>query len=186
MKHTYIDLKLFFNKRHVYPAVKEFDIMNPYYVEENFQFGEVESNGVFAYLDRNAEKMDSMNCLNQVVEAGDVMCDGIVIVGTCCWGYFKEEFKLKFSDGSTDAAKAIFFDWYYSIEQGIKDSLELDAKELSEYNHVFRRQVKRDDEKDCCFIYYYKTDFKIKGRKLRQIIFPDNMFMNIFAITVYG
>lgn len=186
MKRTYIDLKSFFNKRHVYPASTEFDILNPYYVEEQFRFGEIESNGVFAYIDRNAEKLDSMNCLKQTVEINDLPCDSIVFIGTCCWGYYKEEFKLKFSDGSTGCAKAVFFDWYWSVEDTIKVAIGLDAEELSEYNHVFRKQIKRDDKKDYCFIYYYKTDFKIKGRKLRQIIFPDNMFMNIFAITVYG
>ena len=184
MKRHYINLKPFFNKRHVYPASTILDPRHPYYVEECFKFGEVEGDGVFAYLTRNQDMMDNMNCADQVIEIDDLFCDRIVILGTCCWGIYKEQFELRFSDGTIEYADAKFYDWYWPAEPAIKASFDLEAKEFSDYNHIFAKFVKRDNEKEYCFMYYYKTDLKIKGRKLKQIVFPDNMFMNIFAITL--
>jgi hypothetical protein len=185
MIKNYVDLKPYFNDRLVYPE-KEFLTDSGYYTEEKFRFGEIEREGLSARLERTAGLLDNVICEKQAVAAGGVLCDSVILFGACCWGYYKEDFLLEFSDGTSATARACFYDRYWPITPLIVNSLELNAKELGEYNHIFVRYPKHDDKDNYCFLYYYKTDLAVKGRKLKQITFPDNMFMNIFAITVYG
>ena len=186
MKRFYADLKPVFNRRYVFPAGTETDKMRPYFVEENFRFGVIEKDGAAVLIERNEAKMDNAVCDGQTVGTPDVPCGRAVIAGISSWGFYKENFTLKFSDGSVDYARAKFYDWCWPAKFIIESSLGLETEECTDYNHILASYPKPYDEKSGpdYYIYYYVTELGIKGRKLRQIIFPDNMFMNIFAITL--
>jgi len=51
--------------------------------------------------------------------------------------------------------------------------------------HIFAEYPKHDGAPGADYLFYSKTELKQKGRRLKQIILPDNIFMNIYAITLY-
>jgi len=185
MKRYYVDLKPVFNQRYVFP----YNDKLPSFLEENFKFGEVGKDGLIVFIDRNADKQDNAFCDGQTIDVPDVPCDRVAIAGTCGWGIYKEDFRLEFADGTVDYAMAKFYDQNWAAKPAIEASMDWDAAEYTDYNHILASYEKSDIEQHEprykeCYIYYYITDIKTKGRRLRRIIFPDNMFMNIFAITL--
>lgn len=195
MKRYFVDLKPCFNSRMVYPKNykvtdgKYIGINNHFFTEENFKFGEISKAGVFACFERNKKLLDNIEPESQIIEIPEIPCDRISVFGYGSWGFYKEKIKLLFSDGSIDYAKVSLYYVLGNIQYTIGVSYFGERKMYSEYENVFGQYkgVSHADgkvqEKDFS-IYYCITELEIKGRKLRQIVLPDNICVNIMAITL--
>ena len=185
MKKIYLDLTKIFNYRMVYPeSAKIPDRDGPasnYIKEKTFSFDKIcEGGGASCIFRRNKQGYDNVICNSQTVDVEDIAIQKITIVGLCSWGNFKEKFLLKFSDESTGIAIANFMDMCWPLENAVRSSIGIDKQIYSEANHVF---CELDCKYQKGYLSYYTTTLQ-GNKKLRQIIFPDNCLMNIFAITL--
>lgn len=186
-KIQFLDLREIMNHRMVYPDTvkQEGDIeigeSNNYIDDKTFFFDQViTEKNVRCVFQRNNKKYDNVICSGQVLDVKESYIKKIIIVGFCCWGWFKEDFYLECLDGTVEKAKAYFSDagWLLAESGDCCYSVE---------NKLYT---------DCCkilcniklktgggYIYYYITEFK-EVKAVKKIIFPDNCLMHIFAITI--
>ena len=191
MKKYYLNISDAFDTRVVYDKASaheaelkhELGINNLYIDEKDFKFFQVvrKSNLSFVFR-RNENLMDNASCRNQIVECPSVPCRKISILGTCNWGYFSEDFVLKFDDGSESKLYATFADWIFPFDKMADCYSEKGAEFYLEKHRVFDKYQSNGPE---VILSYTTADFG-KTRLLDKLVFPDNMFMNVFAVTLEG
>lgn len=185
MKSPYfVNLKPYFNFRAVYSNDTTNDGEVPRFSQKYFKFGMIAGDGVAARFGHNSEYKDSIVCARQSIMIESIPCDDVVVLGTCCWGAYAEKFQLVFSDGTEDVAEARYLDWCWPLPSYELEFTQQRAWLLS-YGRVFTKYPKFNGAPGEDYIFYTKTELSIKRRNLKQIILP-NIFMNIFAITLYA
>ena len=186
----FVNLKPYFNYRLVYPkntVLSETDyiaVHNYFYYQEDFVWGKVSNHEAAIKLDRTDDChengfCDCIECEGQVIEVHDIECDKIIIAGVCAWGYYNENFKVEFTDGTCKSVPVFLKDWACPPEAIAKSSMERDGAEYMRGRTLV--EFKRKDGP--CYVHYVKSDLD-SVKKVRRIIFPDNICMYIFGITL--
>jgi hypothetical protein len=181
----YLGLKAYFDRCAVMDKDEEGDGEFPRFSSEYFVFGVRERGDVSARFERSDSGFDSVVCKGQAIEIDSVPCDAVLVVGACSWGYYAEKLQLMFSDGSEDTADARYYDWCYPIPECDR-SWETEAAWHNSHGHVFAEYPKYDGGQGADYIFYSRTALETKGRKLTRLVLPDNIFMTVFAITLYA
>jgi hypothetical protein len=191
MSKHHVDLKHYFNYRLVYPQnteVQETDtdnykgITNNFFFEEDFDFKKLITTGNEEFIfERNKDLNDCIECRQTVVEVPDIDCKRISLAGISTWGMYKEKFKLIFDDGSSDNAIGYFADVAWPVHKYQQWFLGIEKEAMLDGSKILCGPKKAREHE--FYIYHYSTEFE-KTRKLKKIIFPDNIFMYIFAITL--
>jgi hypothetical protein len=182
MKH-FVDLKPYFNFRMAYPKetalsdTRFLDARNCFFQDDLDWGGRICGGEAEIRLERT-EEHDCVECDNQTVEIPNAECRKITIAGGCAWEYFREMFKIVFTDGTFAYAGVNFGDWALSHEPWIATSMEAEAREF--LHNVLKECERRDGR---VFIYYDATELP-ETKRVKRIIFPDNICMFILGITL--
>ena len=179
----YVDLKRYLNFRISYPKETPKDEIedyaaNNYLLQEDFKKGGIIGNSTAEIYYKKAGNFDCIECGGLVINIPDILCSGITIAGSCAWGAFREKFKIIFSDGSYAFADVAFWEIASTPEEFIKYLFEAEAKDLQ---YSVLKEYGQGNER--AYIYYNTTVFP-ETKKIRRIIFPDNICMFIFGITL--
>ena len=187
MGKLYLDLTKIYNHKMVLPEGSTADDENnlgisDHFIKENsFKFNEIVKNGDCECIFRRNEKgQDNVICNSQVLKIKRQKIRKITVFGFSCWGYFKEYLILKCANGTKFNAKAHFADFAYSGLNVAKVSL---GKDRENYVDMSKEFCSLDLNTGTGYMYYYETEYD-KLIEVDEIIFPDNCFMNIFAITL--
>ncbi|MDR1093294.1 MAG: hypothetical protein LBL66_04010 [Clostridiales bacterium] len=152
---------------------------NRFYFQEDLAWGGPTGDGKAEIrLERTEEEHDCVECDGQTVEIPGIECDRAVIAGACAWGYFREKFRVVFDDGTAADAEVNFFDWAWSVGTVIGTSMEAESGDFE--CGVLKEYERRDGQ---AFIYYNVTELP-EPKRVKQIVFPDNICMFIFGITL--
>ena len=180
----FVDLKPYFNYRVVYPKdtplneTEYIGIHNYFYFQEGADWGEVGNHEAAIRLDRT-EDYDCIECEGQIVDIPDVKCDKIIIAGVCAWGYYHEKFKMEYDDGTHETVPVFFKDWACPPELVIKANMEKEADRYMKGGTL--AEFKRRDGP--AYIHYVTAGLD-PAKKVRRIIFPDNICMYVFGVTL--
>ena len=180
----YVDLKPYFNLRMAYPqdtALNEVDYIgthNYFFIQEGMEWGIISNHEAAIKLERT-DNFDCIECNNQIIEVPGITGDKIVIAGCCIWEFYNEKFKIEYDDGSTEYVPVCFGDWARSIEDFTKYTLELETSQYEKCK-ILKECPRRDGT---AYIYYVAASLN-HAQKVKRIIFPDNICMFIFGITL--
>ena len=187
MSKIYLDLTEHYNHTMVLEDNIQLDdennvgIVEHYIKKDTFRLNEIIQNGDLECIFRKNEKgQDNVICNSQVLKIKRQKIRKITIFGFSCWGYFKEYLTLKCTNGTKFNAKAHFADFAYSGLNVAKVSLKKDRENYVDMSKEF---CSLDLNTGTGYMYYYETEYD-KLIEVDEIIFPDNCFMNIFAITL--
>lgn len=186
MSNFFLDLKSLYNHRIVYPKTLQIDEhieiseTNDYIYVELLPFDKVITNGrvqgVFRYNDLGR---DNIICESQVLPINNISVKKITFIGFCCWGYFKENFILECADGTKEKAKAYFSDVSSPLSSALESNYKTENRLFLDGSKIFCELKFKSNKR---YMYYYTTEFE-EAKTVAKIIFPDNYFMHVFAIT---
>ncbi len=191
MKKYYLNIADTFDTRIVYDseAAQEaaqrnaLGVNNLYIDEKDFKFFQVVRKDNMAFVFRRNELlMDNAVCRNQTVDCCSIPCRKISIAGICNWGYYSEDFILKFTDGSESKLYATFADWIFPFDK----QAEYESERGREFNLEKHRVLASFNTNGPEVVLSYSTADFGKTRLLDKLMFPDNIFMNVFAVTLEG
>ena len=183
----YADLKPHFNMRVAYPkdtALSETEYIglhNYFYIQEDMKWGKAVSNGDAAIKLERTDDFDCVVCDGQVIEIPNKKSNRIIISGSCCWsvGYQVEKFTVEYADGTNAAAVVYFGDWGWPSDIFTKYTMEMDTAHFKNIK-ILKEFPRRDGTG-----YIHYTAAKLDpAKKIKRIIFPDNINMFVFGITL--
>ena len=185
----YLDLRQIQNHRMVFPEhsmddnQKNMGVGYTYALDKSFIFEKI------LYLKKescifqnNSQLMDNVVCSGQVYTDLGCPCNKITFFGFCSWGYYKEYFQLIFADRTTKNVAVHFADVTGPLFQSAHDAIGRDKQDYLEASQIFCNIVCNDR---IGYMYYCESKLQ-EIKNLEKIVFPDNCFMHIFAITVEG
>lgn len=147
---------------------------------KTFSFNKEKKGGGFRCVFRkNEDGLDNVECSSQRISIEKIKAKKIYFVGFCHWGYYKETFCLRCADGSVVKALVSFSDTSYLCSELGKRSLGVDKEYYDRYSKIFCTLNTKFGKR-----YMYYTEIEIEEKEITEIIFPDNCFMHIFAITI--
>lgn len=185
-----LDLKNLYNHRMFYPrsTVVNTDIIgidNFYINQEDITFDKIliRDNKKIVF-NRNNDLNDNIIPLGQeIILDKAVEFKKITIFGFSSFGMYTELIKLIDENNKIYHAGFHFNDLCWAVNEfPTFDEDEADIKDGAKVFMEFSVNNRGDGVRPA-YLYYYATDFADKI-KLKHIIFPDNCFMNIFAITL--
>lgn len=125
------------------------------------------------------ENYDNIFCENQEIEINQI-AKTINILGFSYWGDNYEFFKVVYDDGTTELLKVMLPDWSHAVENApVNMQFELfDCK-------VKTGEIFLSSGKTVHMTHLHHFSGTLKNDKvISKIVFPDNMFMHILAITL--
>lgn len=187
MSKEFLDLrelcsrKLIYSEQEATPWSEELGLEGYILRESDFPYNTVLCRGdVECMFRKDPAGNDCVICDSQVLDVGNAAMRSIVFVGICTWGFFTENFKLEFTDGTTEFARAYFSDVCYPLFRAAQDNIGRDEQRFLDGCKIF---CTFEGERGKGYICYYRTEFPRK-KILKRIHFPDNCLMNILAITL--
>ncbi|MDB5054475.1 MAG: hypothetical protein JWM44_2525 [Bacilli bacterium] len=117
---------------------------------------------------------DNISCLEQQIEVGEDLYKGIMFLGCCELGSYKDKITLTFEDNSTEEIVLGFSDWwtYFPVNNEIV---------AMKYNVIQRGRGKLTHE---VHLYAQKSSL-LTHKKLKQIRLPFVPNIHIFAISLW-
>lgn len=122
------------------------------------------------------EELDNVVCNNQILQINNYV-DKLHILGFSYWGSTNEYFEIKYQDGY-ESVKIPFVDWvmkssvnYRTISwygENIETIKQVTSKGILIHTVNFHHSITKLDPK----------------KMIKEIIFPDNFLIHIFAITL--
>ena len=180
----FVDLKPYFNFRMAYPKDKvlsETDyiaVHNYFYFQEDMEWGIIGDNQAEINLERTSN-FDCIECNSQTIDLDDIAAKKIIIAGASSWGLFNEKFQLEYSDKTYEAIPIYLGEWSHPIEMHTRHMFEAETADYTKCN-LLRKYRHRAGQ---AFIYYNVKELS-ESKEIRKIIFPDNICMFIFGITL--
>ncbi len=176
-----LNLAPLMNHRLVYEelpgADEEFGLDNICILQENFKYKAQEKiNGAEFKIETG--NYDNMVSERQRLEVND-SADRLHILGFGYWGDAQENLKIVYGDGEKQDVGIALLDWSHGK---IEDSF---AKGFFEKYELLPAGAMLSTGRLIHAIYFHHCISEVEsGKTIREIIFPDNMFMHIFAVTL--
>ncbi len=186
MSKIFLDLRSIYNHRAVCPDYEGRETlkklgMDNYLKPNTLHFDRrIKKSGIECIFRKAQNGLDNVECNAQLLDIEPFPVKKITISGFCIWGTFQEDFILKGCDGSTRKAVACFSDVIWPLAFKEPYAIGEDKKMCLDRTQILC-EVEWDGNQG--YIYYFTTEFPIP-KLIKQILFPDNCFMHIFAITI--
>ncbi len=180
----YVKLRPYYNTRVLCPRgrMKEIPEEERFFDEESFRLGTPEWSGRESFVfEKDGMGRDGIVCEGQTIKTGGRNCLRIAIAGFCIFGYFKEDFILKFSDGSGEKFRVCFSDVRYPMDVIIKPTMDMETKDRLTSTNIFGEKTAEGSKR---YIYYSEKEIENKERILEEIVFPDNILMYVLGVTI--
>ena len=176
-----IDLKPFMNHKVIYEKLPEggaeFGLDNICILKEDVKFRREERiNGIDFRFETG--ETDNIMCEKQSLKVGKTI-KKLHLVGFAYWGNIHDFFRIIYADGEEEMLRVGMADWSHSADAEIYTRAFFKEDEISTAKIVLSSgQISH-------LVYFHLFSGEVKSDKLiREIIFPDNMFLHIFAITL--
>lgn len=160
------------------PESGDYGLDNICILKENFSWnGEDKTDGTKFELCMK-DWFDNMVCEGQELEI-DEYAEKLHFAGFAYWGDAYETLKVVYEDGETEFARIAFSDWSHSPEEDIQTLF------FMRDNPITQTGVCISSGRFVHLIYFHHCRCFVKrDKKIRKIVFPDNMFMHVFAVTL--
>jgi len=184
-----IDLKPYFNHRFVYPektVIKKDEMIginNNFFFREFFPFNrKLKAEDMEAVFEKNENDQDNIGCERQIINIAGISAEKILFAGFCSWGVYKEIFEIVFDDGTSEYISVQFSDVTFPSIFATVRQLVLQEKDIKKASRILFGPCKLKKEQG--YIYYNIFKLKQRNKKIVKLIFPDNYFMSIWAISI--
>ncbi|MFQ9736953.1 MAG: hypothetical protein ACLR06_04060 [Christensenellaceae bacterium] len=180
-RHKALDMSGLFNHKLIYkelPKSGEYGLDNICILKEDFKLdGERLIDGVrFNFC--VGEQTDNMICSGQSLAVNEA-ADKLYFAGFAYWGDSCEKFEIVYEDGETENAEIALLDWSHGMQEGIR------MRFFTRSGSLKTAGICISSGRLIHLVYFHRFEYIVKkGKKIREIIFPDNMFMHIFATTI--
>ena len=178
-----LDIKPYLNHRLIYNTPQQiekgrtdFGLDNDYVLKLNLNmqesaiFNEVEFKFVFG-------KFDNITCEGQRLEIGECI-NKLHFIGFAYWGDTNEYFKVVYEDETEEMVEVPFNDWSHAVFK-----VPWGNGMCGENTETVKITMSSGASTHLVHFHHIVCDIN-KGKKVKEIIFPDNMFIHIFAITL--
>ena len=156
---------------------KEFGLDKNCILKEDFKFkGEETINGAeFRFITGN---YDNMSCEGQRLEVG-MAAEKLHVIGFGYWGDICENLKVVYDDGSSEIIQIVLPDWSHSEKDDAMTQFLCREKEIRNAKIV----LSSGRLKHLIYFHHFACGLD-KNKIIKELIFPDNMFMHIFALSL--
>ena len=177
-----IDLKPYCNHRLIYAQQLKASgcdadegIDGTYVLKKDLKFNKEDCMDGVDFLFSEGE-YDNVVCERQRIEinAGGTK---LHVVAFAYWGDTNEYFKIVFDDLSEELVKVPFVDWSHKFYRSFQNTIWAGE-------NVTTPSIVISSGKLIHLIHFHHTVTELSGKKIKEIILPDNMFIHIFAITL--
>ncbi len=121
-------------------------------------------------------RYDNVVCERQSI-AIDAEATKLHVVGFAYWGDTNEYLKIIFDDLSEELVKVPFIDWSHKVYRSFQSATWFGK-------NITTPKIVISSGKSIHLIHFHHTVSELAGKKIKEIILPDNMFIHIFAITL--
>lgn len=166
-----INLKELFNQKFIYEDISSNNLgLDCTYVLQK-DLNDID------FFNLSKDKLDNVVCENQVLKINNYV-DKLHILGFSYWGSTNEYFEIKYLDETVEKVKVPFIDWV--------SKASINYHTISWYGENVKtiKQVKSSGELKHTVNFHHSIT-KLDSRKMiKEIRFPDNFLIHIFAITL--
>lgn len=184
----HIDLSLLHNTCFIEPAKGgkgEAGFGMAYFSEEELPFScPLQGEQCTYVLTRGPGGMDGVNCQGQRLPLSGVKAEKLCFLGFCNWGDYSARLRVDFAGGGSEYVLFGFSDMCWELPAGTAENMfELEGI-------IFRpncQTVKQKTKKGAAarhMVFECIAPLQSKGEDICAITFPDNFFMNVFALTL--
>ena len=179
-RHKALDMSGLFNHKLIYnklPKSGEYGLDNICILKEDFKLdGERLIDGVrFNFC--VGEQTDNMICSGQSLAVNEA-ADKLYFAGFAYWGDSCEKFEIVYEDGETENAEIALLDWSHGMQEGIR------MRFFTRSGSLKTAGICISSGRLIHLVYFHRFEYIVKkGKKIIEIIFPDNMFIHIFSTT---
>lgn len=120
---------------------------------------------------------DNVECDRQVLRVS-AAADRLHIAGFSYWGETTEQFRIVYADGTSENVTVPFMDWAKSAQERYWSG-EWDGGDIETVYHCVSSGVAIH------VIYMHRATVELHGKSpIEEIVFPDNFFVHVFALTL--
>lgn len=181
-KFNPIDIRKYLNHKLIYSKLpqgefgEEIGLDNTYILSSNIKFSskEILDNVCFCF---SFGRFDNIVCNGQTITLNEIATK-IHFIGFAYWGDTNEFFKVVYEDLSVEMIKVPFIDWSH-LPNNDKESINWYGENISRVKSV----ITSGEDVTLINIHHMYCEIN-KNKKIKEIIFPENMFTHIFAMTL--
>lgn len=176
-----LDISELCNHKLIYGKLLEtedYGLDNICILKEDFKFKDRETLDGIDFQFYVGEQADNIACEAQQLEINERV-KALHFIGFTYWGDTCEYFRLVYEDGTVEYMNIAFVDWSHDIQNDVETSFLMKAGSVAKVGICI------SSGKMIHLIYFHHYTYRAcSHKKLRKIIFPDNMFIHIFAVTI--
>ena len=166
-----INLKELFNHKFIYEDISDNNLgLEGTYVLQK-DFNDID------FFDMKQKKLDNVLCQNQILQLNKYV-DKLHILGFSYWGSTNEYLEIKYFDETFEKVKVPFIDWV--------SKASINYRTISWYGENVKtiKQVKSCGEQKHTVNFHHSITKLDSKKMIKEIKFPDNFLIHIFAITL--
>lgn len=176
-----LDISELCNHKLIYgklPESKGYGLDGICILKEDFKLKDGKLSDGIDYRFYVGEEADNIVCEGQELELNERV-KAIHFIGFTYWGDACENFRLVYEDGTEEYVKVAFVDWSRSSQDCIE------TRFLIKNGSVTTAGICLSSGRIIHPVYFHHYGCRVNGdKKVRKMVFPDNMFMHIFAVTM--
>lgn len=178
-----LDVKPYCNHKFIYaraPKIKEGEtdvgLDNEYVLKSDLRIQPVdEFDGIVFKF--SFGRYDNITCERQHIPVGQRI-NKVHFLAFAYWGNTNEYFKIIYQDGTEEFVRIPFIDWSHTASKKTQDIAVFG-------DNTTTVKVAMCQGEDPHLVYFHHISCELKqGKTIKEIVFPDNMFIHIFAITL--
>lgn len=189
--YTMLDLRPYFDQRMTHAddlteEERKHKILGNCFLEKSFSYGVVEAEGVPYRLDRGEFGCDCVLCQGNRIAVDPLPCRRVHAAGISFWGYFEEDCRLTFDDGSSGILRLDYADWAFPVFRNPDLHFDVDRETLAAASNVLCGPLPVNDDIIPNGYIYRVSSAEWATKRLVEIQLPDNILMLVYGLTVEG
>ena len=126
----------------------------------------------------NFGSFDNVVCDSQIIPIGEKI-KKLHVIGFAYWGDTNEMFQIKYFDGSVERYNIPFIDWSHRAVDNVNNAYIFQGKQI----YTPKIVISSGALVHTIHIHHCICNLEV-DKVIKEIVFPDNMFIHIFAVTI--